>query len=295
MAYLISESTQQVLFTPDVALDSLSVVVTADDGSTVAVGQPTAPVAPSRSWTLTLQSTLLPAALVGHTLVFAWTLTAGSQVRVVSERIVVLDTVGRGLCTVAQVKSRLGLTSTAQDGRIDGMIAVVTPVFNARYGREFMPRSTATRNFDLRSRIVAIGDLATPTTVTLHPDTPDQLVLTQGTDYVLRMDDMTGTAISLRLSEYLPITSDRFARFGTAQLRITGEWGIWGDVTEVSPDVCECAVDTVASWMDRGSSNIAGIDNSDVRGVGVAAGVTWDIPFAVHVKMKMWSNTMGVW
>jgi hypothetical protein len=200
-----------------------------------------------------------------------------------------------GLCTHEQVKTRAGIPATTanKDAIIDALIGSVLPAFNNRYGREFMPHTTETRTFDVNGHRLAIGDLRTATTVTLDP-TGDATVLASGTGYALITNDMSSTATHLLIARDVSLHSDFSDAFGIARISILGDWGIWGDVGEVPADVNEAAIQTVVAWMDRGASNVAGIDMGDPRGISPFVVSTWDIPSSAHRKMQPWAmNVVG--
>ncbi|MEI6724606.1 MAG: hypothetical protein WCN81_00110 [Actinomycetes bacterium] len=201
-----------------------------------------------------------------------------------------------GLCTLAQVKARIDLDHVGDDGRIQALIDAVLPKFCNRYGREFMPHSTAARTFSVAMRYVNLKsyDLRTASSVVLHPEATVPATLTANVDYALAPiggDDITGTFTGIRLAEAVNLASEFATAFGgSAQMTITGAWGIWDDVTEVPADVRAAAIDTVLAWLDRPSSEIAGIDSGTPRDGAVGPDKTWDIPWSAHQVMKEYAR-----
>lgn len=199
-----------------------------------------------------------------------------------------------GLCTREQVKAALGipLATTNKDAAIDEKIACVVPAFNRWCVREFMPHVTETRTFDIRTRFVAIGDLRAATTVTLN----DTNALADDVGYRLSFNGMSGTATHLSIAPDVSLSCETSERFGVARLSIRGDWGIWGDVSEVPADVNEAAIQTVAARMDRGASNVSGIDVGDPRGTAPTPESAWFIPTSARLALKPWAmNVIGVW
>jgi len=199
------------------------------------------------------------------------------------------------LCTVAQVKARIGIQTAEHDARIATLIDVVLPTANNRYGCEFMPRVAEARIFDVRTRLVELvgSDLHACTTVVLDPNgTPRTLV--EGMDYVLVSCRLTGTYTEIRLSDALNVSSEYASRFGV-QLEVTGAWGIWATTADVPGDINAAAIDCVLSWFDRPSAGVAGIESGSPRDGAPAIPNTWDIPSSAHRRFQPFNRNLGVY
>lgn len=203
------------------------------------------------------------------------------------------------LCTLEQVRERVGATSTEDDTKIERLIAAVTPTFCTRYGREFMPRTSVARVFEVRNRRVSLHpfDLHEVTAVVLHPGA-SSVTLTVDHDYMLGpigSDCLTHTYDTIILAGDVSLQSDLFARFGVARLQVDGEWGIWASADDVPEDVNDAALITVLAWYDKPTSEIAILNGGDPRQMGPAAPAGWDIPFGAHRKLLPYSRELGVW
>lgn len=206
-----------------------------------------------------------------------------------------------GLCTLAQVKERVGqVRSDEDDDRIVSLIEAVTPLVSIRYGREFMPQGSAERVFPVTNGHVSLGafDLRAATTVTLDKGGSREKLLTPGTDYVvlpLGSDPLTNTYSFVRLSNALSIASDTADRFGYTALTIEGTWGIWASVAEVPANIRDAAVTIVLANLDRSVGQVSMLTDYNPRDSAPATPTTWDIPFAAHRKFMPYSREMGVW
>lgn len=203
---------------------------------------------------------------------------------------------GARLCTLAQVKARAQYTTTSDDSRIDTIIAAVTRTAAVRYGREFVSQAAATRTFEVTGHLVSLNpyDLRSTTAVTLNG-----VALMEGTDYILSpegADPLTGTYGALQLATRKIIgASTRSADFGHDLLVVTGGWGIWSDVTAVPLDINEAAIETVLSWLNKPSTEIAAIDSSNPAYRAVAVPQSWDFPLSAHRKFGLYSRNLGAW
>jgi hypothetical protein len=207
-----------------------------------------------------------------------------------------------GLCTRADVRSRLGIqaANTDFDARIDTLITALTPVVNARYGREFLRSAATLRTFPIRGRVVGLKsyDLRAASLVRLHPEEASPTTLTANTDYALDPiggDELTGTYAAVRLSGHLDLVSTFAENFGVAQLEITGTWGIWESASTAPADINQAAVECIVSLLDRPSATIAGIDTGSPREGAPAIPSTWDIPAAAHRKFQPYNRNFGAY
>jgi hypothetical protein len=204
------------------------------------------------------------------------------------------------LCTRQQVKDRIGITTSDSDTQIDTIIAAVTQTVQRRYGREFVPQTNGVaRTFRVNSRYVDLApyDLASAATIQLNPEDANPLSLVANVDYALMPiggAEKTTTFLGVRLSDALNIESNFYRNFGFAQLKITGNWGIWADASAVAEDIVEAAIETSVAWLDRPSNDIAIID-SDPRRTGPAVPQTWDIPASAHRKFQLYGRNLGVY
>ena len=206
------------------------------------------------------------------------------------------------LCTLEQVKDRVGVTTTDDDGLINSVINAVTRAIMVRYGREFVPRiASNTRIFAAHNRWVNFKsfDLRAAASVILHPEGAGARTLTEDEDFTLEPiggDELTGTYLALRLSQALFLDSDFARRFGKAKLQITGDWGVWADATSVAADVNEAAIETAASWLDRGVLKVTGINAlGEPHGATPASAQGWDIPLSAHRKLMPYARNLGVY
>jgi len=215
---------------------------------------------------------------------------------VTAELIPIESTAGAQLCTLEQVKSRLGMDKSGDDDKISALIAAVLPTFSKRLRRELMPHVTAPRSFDVEGAFVALGasDLRSASSVVLTLDDTDR-VLTPGMDYMLwPFDALTGTAGYLKISRNISLRSTCFDAFGIVPLIVTGDWGIWDRVEDVPADVNIAAIETVLSWLDRPSAEIAMMGGGDPRYMEPAAPQTWDIPASAWRKLSAYNRPVGV-
>lgn len=205
------------------------------------------------------------------------------------------------LCTVQQVKDRIGITDASNDAQITAIIAAVTQTVQRRYGREFVPQTAGVaRTFRVNSRYIDLApyDLASVTTIQLNPEEANPLTLVANIDYALMPiggAEKTNTFLAVRFSDALNIESNFYRNFGFAQLKITGNWGIWADAPNVAEDINEGAIETAIAWLDRPSNDIAIIDSADPRRVGPAVPSVWDIPSSAHRKFQLYARNLGVY
>ncbi len=201
------------------------------------------------------------------------------------------------LCTRAQVKAFGNISGIGSDDLIDARIPVALQRLNLSTGREFMPRSTETRTFDVYDACVYLHgcDLRTATTVILHPESVTEArTLVAGTDYILDVDRLTGTAGMIRLSDRLCLVSNRYVNFGHAQLSVAGEWGVWEDVADVAADVNAAAIECVLSWTDKAVEGAAQYQLGTGGNSQPSMGASWDIPFSAWRKMLSYSRLKAV-
>ncbi len=206
------------------------------------------------------------------------------------------------LCTRAQVKDAIGIPGTADDARIDALISEATRTIMRRYGREFVPWTTATRTFVVQKRLVDLAphDLRSAASVVLSPGTPDAQTLVANTDYALLPiggAEGTNTFLQLRLAAGFTVRSESLSRFGFAQLQVTGNWGVWADATTVAEDIRRAAIETVLSWLDRPSASVAGLQElGDPHRALAPTAQGWDIPLSAHRKLSAYNTrNLGVY
>ena len=193
------------------------------------------------------------------------------------------------LCTLAQVKDAIGITGTADDGRIAALIAEATQTIMRRYGREFVPHSTVTRSFRVRHTLVDLApfDLRSVVSVTLQPGAR---VLTVDDYWLLPIGGMERTGTFTRLMLRGVPDGDM------AWLEINGAWGCWADAATVPEDIRRAAIETVASWLDRPAASIAGIvELAEPHLQRPSTATSWDIPASAHRKLQMYSKNLGVY
>ncbi len=146
------------------------------------------------------------------------------------------------LCTRAQVKDAIGIPGTADDARIDALISEASQTIMRRYGREFVPHTTASRTYKVARRLVSLAphDLRSATAVVLHPEATTPQTLIVGVDYTLLPSggaDGTGTFTQLLLAGSVSLASSFMSSFGFAQIRVDGAWGVWAGAATVREDV----------------------------------------------------------
>ena len=174
------------------------------------------------------------------------------------------------LTTRGAVQTFLESTDSSRNDAIDSAITNASAAISRYCAREFTATASATRTFSVVPLETAgpLGpyrvdlapyDLRTITTAHLHHGTPDAITLTSA-DYLLRPENGTGgtyTELLIRKSVSVQ-TGDRFANFGTAQLRIAGAWGF----ATVPTDVAYACILTVAGWLRRDVPALeAGLDD----------------------------------
>jgi hypothetical protein len=255
---------------------------------------------------LRIEADEVPAENMGETwkLTVTWTYTPPGGSEDTRRDVVYLTLVedytnGSGiLCTLAQVKERIGLKTTESDAMIQTLIAALTPIANVRYGREFMQTGSSKRTFMVRRNRVDLApfDLRTATLVRLHPEADTPLVLAANVDYALAgADSLTDAYSVLRLSNGTSLTSTFAGRFDTAQIEITGAWGLWASTADVPLDINQAAVECVLAMMNRPTSTVANVSGGSPREIAPAIPATWDFPFAAHVKFQPYSRNFGVY
>jgi len=215
---------------------------------------------------------------------------------VTAELIPIPASVMPSLCTLEQVKSRLGIEKSGDDPKINTLIAAILPTFSKRLRRELMPHVTGARVFDVGGAFVALGasDLRTASSVVLSLDDTERVLL-PGIDYIRwPLDALTGTAGYIKISRNISLRSVRFDSFGVVPLTVTGAWGIWDGVDDVPADVNIAAIETVLSWLDRPSAEIAMLGGGDPRYMEPAAPQTWDIPASAWRKLSAYNRPVGV-
>jgi hypothetical protein len=206
------------------------------------------------------------------------------------------------LCTLEQVKDRIGISGSEDDDLINGIIASASRAIMVRYGREFVPRTDrGVRLFVVRNRWVNLRsfDLRLARRVTLHPGDASAQVLIENQDFILDPiggDELTGTYLALKISDAVFIGSDYTRKFGKARLQIIGDWGVWNDAVDVAPDIVEAAIETTVSWLDRGVLKVTGANTAgEPHGAAPATTQGWDIPLSAHRKLMLYSRNLGVY
>lgn len=206
------------------------------------------------------------------------------------------------LCSLQQVKDRIGVNGSEDDDLINGIIASVTRTIMVRYGREFVPQTdNVTRIFAVVNRWVNLRsfDLRSVSSVILNPAENCERVLAEDRDFTLEPvggDELTGTYLAIKLSDLLLIGGDFSRKFGKARLQVTGNWGIWADATDVAMDVNEAAIETCVSWLDRGALKVTGANNfGEPHSAGPTTTQGWDIPFSAHRKLMPYARNLGVY
>lgn len=177
---------------------------------------------------------------------------------------------GGNLTTRAAVQAFLESTDSSRNDAIDAAIINASAAITRYCAREFTPTASAARTFSIHPTETAgpLGpyrvdlapyDLRTITSAHLHYGTPEQVALTSA-DYLLRPQNGTGgtyTELLLRVAASVRV-GDRFANFGTAELRIDGAWGFGS----IPADVSYACILTVASWLRRDVPALeAGLDD----------------------------------
>jgi len=177
---------------------------------------------------------------------------------------------GTNLTTRAAVKTFLETTDSARDSAIDAAISQASEAITRYCSREFTPTAAATRTIAVdpgRTRgplgpyIVDLApyEVRTVTTAHLHYGTADQATLASADYLLLPQNGTGGTYTDLLLRKSVNVKAgDRFADFGSASLRIVGDWGM----SAVPTDVSYACVLTVASWLRRDVPALeAGLDD----------------------------------
>jgi hypothetical protein len=206
------------------------------------------------------------------------------------------------LCTPEEVKARVGIATTASDALIRTLLPGVLARFKTRTGREFMPQVTETRTFDVDSYVVRLdgcdlrpGTVPAPLVVAMHPELgADATTLTEGTDYELDLDRLTGTAGRIRLASTVNLWSQRAVRFDYASIAITGGWGIWASVGSVDPMVNDAAIMTVDAWLSKPIVDFPGVDIGTPRAFAPGSGAGWDIPIDAYRKLQAYDRNLSV-
>jgi hypothetical protein len=177
---------------------------------------------------------------------------------------------GNDLTTRGAVQTFLESTDSSRNDAIDAAISNASAAITRYCSREFVPTASAARTFTvdptstrgpLGAYLVDLApyDLRTITTAHLHYGTGDQVALASA-DYLLRPENGTGgtyTDLLIRKSANVR-TGDRYADYGTAELRVAGGWGF----AAVPTDVAYACVLTVASWLRRDVAALeAGLDD----------------------------------
>lgn len=163
------------------------------------------------------------------------------------------------LTTRAAVQTFLESTDSSRNDAIDSAITNASQAISRYCAREFTATASATRTFSVDPTRVAapLGaylvdlqpyDLRTVTSAHLHYGTADQVTLA-ASDYLLRPENPTGgTYTDMLIRQAVSVaTGQRYADFGTSELRIAGAWGF----SAVPTDVAYACILTVASWLRR--------------------------------------------
>lgn len=174
------------------------------------------------------------------------------------------------LTTRADVQTFLESSDTSRNAAIDAAITNASTAITRYCAREFVPTASAARTFSIiptetRGPLgpyrvdLSPFDLRTVSTAHLHYSTADQVTLTTA-DYLLLPENGTGstyTEMLIRKAADVQ-TGDRFANFGTAQVRISGAWGF----ASIPTDVAYACILTVAGWLRRDVPALeAGLDD----------------------------------
>lgn len=201
------------------------------------------------------------------------------------------------LCTLEQVKEKVGIPveTTDDDARITRLIRSATEVIQRQYKREFVPQVSETRQFRVDRRDIDLSpfDLRSITTATLHPKATTPTVLTVDTDYTLTPHDgalKTATYLGIRLGADVTLDSDFSDDFGYSLLDIAGAWGVWATESAIAEDINLAAIETVLSWLDKPTQEVAGLDSlGEVRQLQPSTS-THDIPFSAHLKLEKYER-----
>ena len=198
------------------------------------------------------------------------------------------------LCTLADVKASLEITTTSTDALISDLITSASSALANRYQREFIGATGGTRYFGMRERLLDLApyDLRAVTALTLHPEQQAQ-PLTEDLDFVLLPQGMTplgDTYSMLRLSNRLNFTSTVAREFGEARVRIVGNWGCFAATGAVPDDLRRGAVVTVSTWLDRAIAEYAISGEFEGREMRPDRSSTWAIPNAAHAIFHPWER-----
>jgi len=209
----------------------------------------------------------------------------------------------RDLCTLADVKASTEATmgTGSRDAIIQALITDASVALMGRLERELAPHT------DGVSRVVQVNpqarqvdgsvvvdlapwDLRSATSVALHPEQTSPIALAANVDYSLEpFVAAQGSYQRIRLSRYLVLTSNFEIRFGYAQLRVTGNWGLWTTDT-VDNDVRGVVVLMVRSWLRQNPGNdLGGLHGGD-PGVQPSLPATWDIPRVALNRIKRYAR-----
>lgn len=174
------------------------------------------------------------------------------------------------LTTRADVQTFLESTDSSRNSAIDAAITNASSAITRYTAREFTATASATRTFAVAPLQTAgpLGpyrvdlapyDLRSVSTAHLHYGTSDEVALTSADYLLLPENGSGGTYTELLIRKAADVqTGDRFANFGTAQLRIAGAWGF----ATVPTDVAYACILTVASWLRRDVPALeAGLDD----------------------------------
>jgi len=232
-----------------------------------------------------------------------WTLTNGTDSHEDHEEfwidgdIAVVDYIG--LCTLEQVKDYPNIDITDDDERIANLIMAATRTICKKYNREFVPFDSDTRTFSMNRRVLDLSpyDLRSVTSIVIHPETSSPTTLTVTDDYILLPvggEPDTGVFKKIQLSPNVDLTSDFGGDYGFIQIQINGAWGIWATESAIPDDVRWACIQTVLSWLDRQSADIAAVVNVDAREVLPSLGGSWSIPNASHQILQRYERFNGI-
>lgn len=199
---------------------------------------------------------------------------------------------GAGLCTLAEVKERIGKETTKRDSLIEALIPLVPVVFSRRYSREFLRSAALERTFRVVRAYLDLApyDLRTAETVTL-----EATELVADSDYTLLPPggyETGGTYGAVQLSRTTLASGAFVTSFGFARLAITGDWGLFLGAEDADPDIKSAAIETVAAWMDRPAAQVAELISAEPRTMGLSTVSTWDIPSSAHRKLQAWAHNV---
>lgn len=202
------------------------------------------------------------------------------------------------LTTIDSVKEAITLpdNNTDLDSQLPGLITQASQAIMNYCKREFAPVTVgATRRFKVDSYHVDFSpwDLQSVTTVALHPETTNPMILTAGQFMLKPINPQRGVYQSLDFSGFLVIISQTLMAFNYGLVDITGTWGF----PSIPNDVQRAANITIGSWLTRtapGSSGAYGIPTSSGAGANLFRN-DWDIPWAACKLLGRYKRGSARW